>query len=919
MSPETPSVESIFAHAIEIQSSDERVAYLDRTCAHDSALRGEVERLVRDYFRAGEFLENPLAQIGPTIDHPVSEAPGTVIGPYKLLQQIGEGGMGTVYLAEQTHPVRRRVALKVIKGANDNRQVLARFEAERQAVALMDHPNIAKVLDAGATPNGRPYFVMELVKGVPITQFCDQQRLTPKQRLELFVPVCQAVQHAHQKGIIHRDLKPSNVLVCTFDGRAVPKIIDFGVAKATGPKLTERTLFTEFGAIVGTFEYMSPEQAQLDQFDIDTRSDIYSLGVLLYELLTGSTPLERKWLREVAVLELLRLVREQDPPRPSTRLSTTEGLPSIAANRGTEPKKLRVLMRGELDWIVLKALEKDRDRRYATAIGLAQDIERFLHDEPVFACPPSAAYRLQKFARKHRKTLMAGAAFVVVLVAATIVSVGQAVRATRAAEAERRAKLAEADRAEGERGARLQAQKRLAQVEKNHEIIASIFTDLDLVDVKEGTEPLEAVLAQRLLKAANDLEGDDVGDPLAVAALQNRLGISLCNLGFARESIGLFAKARVTRQTLLGNDHPDTVTTMSNLGSSYKTTGQLDLAVPLIDETLALQKARLGRNHPDTLVSMGILASAYQDAGKLDLALPLYQETLELMNAGLAPDDPAKLTLINDLATAYRAAGKLELALPLLTDTLALRMARLGTDHLATLDSMNNLARAYQDAGKLDLALPLLEETVTHQTARLGRDHPRTLTGMNNLALAYQDAGKLDLALPLFKETLDLMNAKLGRDDRATLSCRNNLALAYRALGKLDLALPLFKETLELRKLKLGADHPGTLLSMCNLALAYQEAGMPELALPLLNDALSMQKSTLGADHPDTLMALNNLASAYKDAGKLDQALPLMRESLALVKTKLGPDHPATLVGMNNLAMAYKDSRRLDQSLPLLE
>jgi serine/threonine protein kinase/formylglycine-generating enzyme required for sulfatase activity len=350
------------------------------------------------------------AQLAATIGDSVTERPGTVIGPYKLLQQIGEGGMGTVFMAEQAYPVQREVALKITKPGMDSRQVIARFEAERQALALMDHPNIAKVLDAGTTEGGRPYFVMELVKGVPITRYCDEHHLTPRERLELFVPVCQAIQHAHHKGIIHRDIKPSNVLVCLYDGKPVPKVIDFGVAKATGPKLTDRTLYTEFGAIVGTFEYMSPEQAQLDQLDIDTRSDIYSLGVLLYELLTGTTPLERKRLKEASVLELLRLVREQEAPRPSTRLSTAEGLPSIAANRSTEPAKLTRLMRGELDWILLKALEKDRNRRYETANSFAADVLHYLHDERVLACPPSTWYRLRKLARRNRKALWTASA-----------------------------------------------------------------------------------------------------------------------------------------------------------------------------------------------------------------------------------------------------------------------------------------------------------------------------------------------------------------------------------------------------------------------------------------------------------------------------------------------------------------------------
>ena len=339
----------------------------------------------------------PAAAISPTVELPaVSEKPGNTIGRYKLLQQIGEGGMGVVYMAEQNKPVQRKVALKIIKPGMDSRQVIARFEAERQALAMMDHNNIARVLDAGATDSGRPFFVMELVRGVPITRYCDENKLETRQRLELFSEVCQAVQHAHQKGIIHRDLKPSNVLVTLYDGNPVPKVIDFGVAKATSRKLTERTMFTQFGQMVGTLEYMSPEQAEMSGLDVDTRSDIYSLGVLLYELLTGSTPLDRKRLKEAAFEEIQRMIREEEPPRPSTRLSTTENLASVSAQRGVEPRKLSMLLRGDLDWIVMKSLEKDRTRRYESASSFAADVQRYLTDEPVEACPPSAGYKLPK-------------------------------------------------------------------------------------------------------------------------------------------------------------------------------------------------------------------------------------------------------------------------------------------------------------------------------------------------------------------------------------------------------------------------------------------------------------------------------------------------------------------------------------------
>jgi eukaryotic-like serine/threonine-protein kinase len=403
MTASRPDNEAIFHAAREIPDPDRRREYVREACGGDEARIAHVEALLAAAYGPDSLLDRPLAAaLGATFDQPNTESPGPVIGPYKLVELIGEGGMGSVWMAQQTAPVKRLVAVKLIKAGMDSRQVIARFEAERQALALMDHPNIARVLDAGTSSGGRPYFVMDLVKGVPITRYCDEHHLTPRQRLELFIPVCQAVQHAHQKGIIHRDLKPSNVLVALYDGKPVPKIIDFGVAKAAGQQLTDKTLVTHFGAIVGTLEYMSPEQAEVNQLDIDTRSDIYSLGVLLYELLTGSPPFRRKELTQAGMLEMLRVIREQEPSKPSTKLSTADGLPTLAANRGTEPAKLAKLIRGELDWIVMKALEKDRGRRYETANSFAMDVQRYLADEPVLACPPSAGYRLRKFARRNR-------------------------------------------------------------------------------------------------------------------------------------------------------------------------------------------------------------------------------------------------------------------------------------------------------------------------------------------------------------------------------------------------------------------------------------------------------------------------------------------------------------------------------------
>jgi serine/threonine protein kinase len=462
--------QSIFIEALEKADAAERAAFLDRVCASDPALRQRIEKLLQRHEKADSFLESPIAPLiapagaptfrqrmerllrvgqarggemgapahsgeprdfSATLDEPITERPGTVIGPYKLLEQIGEGGFGVVFMAEQQAPIRRKVALKVLKPGMDTRQVIARFEAERQALALMDHPNIAKVFDAGTTTGepgcvsaGRPYFVMELVKGVAITEFCDEKQLPVRQRLELFLQVCQAVQHAHQKGIIHRDIKPTNVLVTLHDGTPVPKVIDFGIVKAMGQQLTDKTLFTNFAQLIGTPLYMSPEQAELSGLDVDTRSDIYSLGVLLYELLTGTTPFNKERLKTAGYEEMRRIICEEEPPKPSTRMSTLgQAATTFSTQRKSDPKRLSQLFRGELDWIVMKALEKDRNRRYDTPNSLAKDVERYLHDEPVLACPPSVGYRLRKWLRKNRTAAAAGLGLALMLV---ILSVGLA-------------------------------------------------------------------------------------------------------------------------------------------------------------------------------------------------------------------------------------------------------------------------------------------------------------------------------------------------------------------------------------------------------------------------------------------------------------------------------------------------------------
>ncbi|HKB04354.1 MAG TPA: serine/threonine-protein kinase [Gemmataceae bacterium] len=449
------SLDAIFAAAIELPSPAEREVYIARACGGDVALRARVKELVAAHFRAGNFLESAAPELAATIDQPALEGPGTVIGHFRLMEQVGEGGMGVVFVAEQLHPVRRKVALKLIKPGMDTREVVARFEQERQALALMDHPHIARVLDAGVTDHGRPFFVMELVRGIPVTDYCDRARLGVPERLHLFVQVCQAVQHAHQKGVIHRDLKPGNVLVTEHDGTPVAKVIDFGVAKAVGPRLTDRTVYTRFMQMVGSPLYMSPEQAGLSGLDVDTRADVYALGVLLYELLTGTTPFDQERMRDAEHDEVRRIIREEEPPKPSTRLSTLgRAADTLSANRGSEPRKLSALVRGDLDWIVMKALEKDRNRRYESASALAADVQRYLADEPVQACPPSFWYRSRKLARRNKAAL----ATLSVMVLAALVAAGSlAVSNVRIShEAEEKAKAFAAATA-SEQDAKIQA------------------------------------------------------------------------------------------------------------------------------------------------------------------------------------------------------------------------------------------------------------------------------------------------------------------------------------------------------------------------------------------------------------------------------------------------------------------------------
>ena len=862
MSADAANEATILEKALSFAAAEARQAYLQGACGGDEQLRARVQALLEAHEAAGGFLAEKTRAVAPTIRiEPLpDEGPGTVIGRYKLLQQIGEGGCGVVYMAEQEEPVRRRVALKVIKLGMDTKQVVARFEAERQALALMDHPNIAKVFDAGTTSTGRPFFVMELVRGIKITEYCDQNNLSTQARLNLLVQVCQAIQHAHQKGIIHRDIKPSNVLVSLHDGVPEPVVIDFGIAKATEQRLTEKTLFTQFEQFMGTPAYTSPEQAEMSRLDIDTRSDIYSLGVLLYELLTGKTPFDGKELIAAGLEEMRRTIREQEPARPSTRLSTMLAgeLTATAQRRQADPPKLIHLVRGDLDWIVMKALEKDRTRRYETASGLAQDIERHLNNELVVARPPSAAYKFQKFARRNKTAFAAGTVVVIALLIGVTVSTWQAVRASREA---RRARQAEA-----------LAQRRLTESEAISKFMTDVFQSPD--PERDGRF---ITVAETLAAAAKKLETDLAIHPSTRAQLQATLGSTYSALGLCRNAVPLQEKVYNYHRANSGPKHPDTIRAMIGLVIPYADAGRTAEALKLGEEGLTLSREVHGLEPPDTLTAMQGLVASYLQAGRPADAVKLGEEAFALSGKALGSEHPDTIRAMGTLAGAYRAAGHQSEAIKLGEEVLTLRRKVHGPENPRTLRSMGNLASFYTHAGRGPEALGLLEKELALSRRILGPDHPDTLGAMSQLSFAYADARRPADALALAEEALALS-----------------------------------------RKVN-GAEHPQTLGAMHALAVSYTAAGRRAEAIKLAEELLALSRKVLGPEHPEALGAMHNLANSYAVGGRLDDALKLREEVLTIRRKVDGPEHSYTIGAMGDLAASYLAVGRVTEGLPLLE
>jgi serine/threonine protein kinase/tetratricopeptide (TPR) repeat protein len=905
---------TLLGEAVEYASPEERAAFLDRACAGDPVLRARIEALLRAYEAAGNFLQGsqPPAEFAATVDElPIAESPGSFVGPYKLLEKIGEGGFGVVFMAEQQEPIRRKVALKVLKPGMDTRQVIARFEAERQALALMDHPNIAKVLDAGATTSGRPYFVMELVKGVPVTKFCDDNRLALTERLDLFVSVCQAIQHAHQKGVIHRDIKPSNVLVTLHDGTPVVKVIDFGIAKATKQQLTAKTLFTGFAQMVGTPLYMSPEQAGLSGLDVDTRSDTYSLGVLLYELLTGTTPFDSARLQKVGYDEMRRIIREEEPPRPSTRISTLgQAATTVSTQRKSDPRRLSQLFRGELDWIVMKALEKDRNRRYESASAFAADVQRYLHDEPVQACPPSAWYRLRKFARRNKGPALAATLVVLALVGGVI---GTTVGMVRALAAEQRA-VTEGNQKEVALG------RVKEEIDEKEEALGRVKKERDQKEdarrdaVKERDQKEEARRQARL--ALNTLTNDVVQDLLG-----RQVQLTDQHRDFLKKVLAqheAFAAAR-------GDDlegRQSRAEGYSHVGRIRHRLGQSEDAETAYGAALELWK-QLANDHQDRPEFLNNVATCYHnlgmvrhDMGRPDEAEAAFHKALDIGNE-LVAAHPGRAEFRYQLARDYHNLGIMlfdchrSLEAESAHEAALLHWARLTTDFPDNADYAHALSQCHNERGLVlkDTRRPDKAEQAFSESLKLKKQliekFPENAQYRQDLATTFNNLGVLLRAEKRYTEAESANDEalKIRKELAAEFPSRPDLLLAlaqshntcgnlFRFTNRPKLAEESYSDALAAYG-RLTTDYPkrpdyrrDMALCYCNVGSFMREINRPEDAKAAFDKARVMWDK-LATDFRGRLDFRKELARIYTDLGNLHRDEERPKESEAAYRTAL--------------------------------
>jgi len=864
----TPSEDrelEIFNSALEFTTPAERAAYLDQSCGDDTALRAQVDELLRAHEQAGGFLAHEPASAGvdnSAADVPLGEGPGTRIGRYKLLEKIGEGGFGVVYMADQEEPVRRRVALKIIKLGMDTRAVVARFETERQALAMMDHPGIAKVHDGGATELGRPYFVMEIVRGVTITTFCDEHQVTMRNRIDLFQQVCFAVQHAHQKGVIHRDLKPSNILVTLHDDRPVPKVIDFGIAKATGQSLTDKTLFTRYHQFIGTPAYMSPEQAGAGSFDVDTRSDIYSLGVLLYELLTGQTPFDMRALRDSGYDEIQRTIREKVPAQPSNRLTSlsADELSTTAERRGLAGPELVGLLRGDLDWIVMKCLQKDRTRRYESADAVALDLGRFLDHQPVLARPDSFGYRAGKFLRRHRTPVSFAAVILVALIAGLIGTITQAQRAQRhaaAADAQRQVAEAERDR----------ARREATKTERVSELLASLLTGAD----PYRTPDPNALTVRGLLDAG---------------------------------------AARIDKEL---SDQPELQAEMFTvIGRVYLRLGLHDKAQPFLERALAAgrQTGAARDRMADTLIQLGVLR---KERGDFASAEPLLREALELRRAHYKPGNEIAHTLV-ELGRVYEGWGYPDKAEPLLREALAMRRKALGEEHRDTAVSYGDLGILLMRKDDYDGAEPILREALAINRKILG-DHANVAGAMNNLASVLSNKGDHAGAEALYRESIAMFRRNVGDKHWRVANVLANLGGPLREQGKHEEATAVLIEALEIERASLGREHPLVAGALALLARVWVARGDFSQAESLLREALPIQKRAYPENHPRLAMTKSLLGATLTHRQQFEEAEALLLSARDVLKGISGPEAREAKATRSRLAGLYEAWGRPEKAL----
>lgn len=919
---------SIFLAALEIADQAGRTAYLDKACGSDEAVRRSVEELLAAHGKPGTFMPGPAAGQA-TGEWPAAEAPGTRVGPYKLLQLVGEGGMGAVYMAEQEEPIRRLVAVKIIRAGMDSKAILARFEAERQALAMMDHPHIAKVLDTGTTDSGRPFFVMELVKGVPVTKFCDEHQLTLRERLELFVPICQAIQHAHQKGVIHRDIKPSNVLVALYDDKPVPKVIDFGVAKATNQKLTEKTLFTAFGSVVGTLEYMSPEQAKLNQLDIDTRSDVYGLGVLLYELLTGTTPLESSRLKSAAFDEVLRLIREEEPPRPSARLSTASTRPAIAAARRTEPIQLGKALSGELDWIVLKALEKDRTRRYETANGLARDIQRYLSDEPVEACPPTVGYKLRKAYRKNKAAVGVAAGFLVVLTVAAAVSTVLAIQATRS----RRLAVAAQQRAEEEKQT---AQAVRDFLQKDLLLQASLFDQAEALRQSGGDFAVKPnpTVNELLDRAAAQLTPEKIEakfpkQPFVQAEVLKTVGDAYFSISNQQQGADLLKRAVELYRAARGPDDPATLAARFKVAMTLIHAGRLDEARAQLESVREAQVRVCGPHHRDTFETRMGLAAVTSFQNRHADAAAQFRQLRDEARSHFGSDDVNAVHAAGCLAQSLRRAGRAKEAvqeMEVIRDTF--RRLNVRADHPGYQAMIDELALAYSADGRKQQALALYEEALAAWERAGDPLNPATWLFRHQATWwKYMETGQEEAAIVHFEKNL-VAATNIGHE----ATTRESLYKAYLKLGRGEEALSQAQKSYEAQLKHYGPDHRswargrarlfiGQALARLNshaeaepwLVEGYDEMLQHKAQMPAYDQSLIAGGKS---DILDLYQAMNKPDEAKKWEAR--QAAARVQE-IEEVRKALSPNSPDFFKTTASLAQMYLEADQKEEAIKLFE